>query len=419
MLVYFMFTILLSILARLNYNVGRKNVLYPPFLLSMLWTFIFSFLILPIVKVDTVGGDTLAVVTAAVMSFSLGAALIRTNCRAGFSTREMNVISKRILLLLCLAVLPAFYLEVGRLSLTGGMDGFLFSARTALLEALTNGESVYSNPIFNIVPVLAIFTAFIFLIESRSWTEDRFWILFSIAIAAIFSILTTGRTMLLELVLGLLGIYLLKTSQTSAVRAWKVVRWPVLMFLVMFSLLVPITKKISNLKGGATEAISDYAFGYCVIPLAGFNYVLHHTSEYKYEPNHTFRDVLPFISSVSRLRFIPGRDSDDFVETPLPTNTYTAFKFYYVDFGLTGLLLTMFLIGIIQTWLFKRSMEGDHLYVFLFALSLFPLIMTAFDDQYSLISKYAKDLIFALIYFRALRLFSFSLRSVPAKLPLA
>jgi oligosaccharide repeat unit polymerase len=88
------------------------------------------------------------------------------------------------------------------------------------------------------------------------------------------------------------------------------------------------------------------------------------------------------------------------VTVPLPTNVYTAFEPYYADYGLVGMLVAMFVIGVGQTWLFWKAQAGRHLYIFLFAISLYPLVMVAFDDQYSLMNYYALATVFGAVYFR-------------------
>src|SRR5215469_12000379 len=52
---------------------------------------------------------------------------------------------------------------------------------------------------------------------------------------------------------------------------------------------------------------------------------------------------------------------DTYCLVPFPTNVYTAFKFYYLDFGQAGLWLVMLFIGFIQTWLFLKATEGNEI----------------------------------------------------------
>jgi oligosaccharide repeat unit polymerase len=112
------------------------------------------------------------------------------------------------------------------------------------------------------------------------------------------------------------------------------------------------------------------------------------------------------LAKVAGVAYTPPPALDEWVMPLLhPTNVYTVFKFYYVDFGLVGMMISMFLIGAGQTWLFRRALSGDDFYVFLFAVSLFPLALAGFDDKYSTLGYDVKVLVFAVIYFRVLRTF--------------
>ena len=283
----------------------------------------------------------------------------------------------------------------------------MMSARTAIIDAIVNGAKPFSSPLYTAIyvvgPMLSIFAAFIFLIESKESKTDRIWVWTSITVALVFSILTTGRTWILQLIVGLAGIYLLKTRRVSAKSAWGFVRWPLVAFLALFSVLAVVNKDTSTLESGASGAIEQYGFGYAVTPLAGLNYAIRHSAEYEHDPNHTFRQILPVLAPLWGSKYVAPLPLDDFVFVPLPTNVYTVFKFYFVDFGFAGMLVAMFVIGAGQTWLFRKAFAGAHFYVFLFAISLFPLIIATFNDEYSEIAGYGEALLFAGLYFGWLR----------------
>lgn len=409
MILHLAFTCCLLGLTVLNYYVGRRNVLYPAFLFSLVWLVGFCLYMVPLVETDELAPYTLAVVVSCVVFFSAGAAIFRRRVYpsqvAVYSGR--SVMPKRAIFFYCLAVLPVFFWETQRLSAQGGVEGLLASARVAIIEAVQSGEKPYENLVYSTAATLAMFVAFVFLIEAREWRKERAWVWGSILVALAYAVLSTGRTMLLALVSGLVGIYLLKQRRFSAKDAWRFVRWPLAIFLVLFSVLVPFTENISRGSEGptATGMFETYVFGYAVLPLAAFNHVLLHPSEYKYDPNHTFSRVLPILARFSGVKYIPPPIIDDYVWVPLPANVYTALKFYYVDFGLSGMLVAMFLIGASQTWLFRRALAGEHFYIFLFALSFFPLLMVAFDDQYSLVFTAPSVYLFSIAYFQILRAF--------------
>jgi hypothetical protein len=70
------------------------------------------------------------------------------------------------------------------------------------------------------------------------------------------------------------------------------------------------------------------------------------------------------------------------------------------------MLVAMFLIGAGQSWLYQRAINGIDFYLFLYAISLYPLIMIAFDDEYSLWLNNLVAIVFGLSYFLVLRTIS-------------
>jgi len=90
------------------------------------------------------------------------------------------------------------------------------------------------------------------------------------------------------------------------------------------------------------------------------------------------------------------------VDVPMPTNVYTVYQPYIKDFGLVGGSLVLFVLGFLHALLYRRAtVRNPHTtYVFLFALSLFPLVMQAFQDMYfSLLSLWIQYGTWAVVLF--------------------
>ena len=101
----------------------------------------------------------------------------------------------------------------------------------------------------------------------------------------------------------------------------------------------------------------------------------------------------------------------EFVGVPYPVNVYTMYKDYVIDFGYPGTLVTIGIIGFLHTLLYRKALTGSLLGNFLFALSMFPVFMAIFTDQYSSLGNYTDALLFAAIY---IVLQSLSVRFLPA-----
>jgi oligosaccharide repeat unit polymerase len=95
------------------------------------------------------------------------------------------------------------------------------------------------------------------------------------------------------------------------------------------------------------------------------------------------------------------------VYVPYPTNVYTMYKYYYVDFGYYGMLAAITLIGFIQTLLYRKARTGSVLGLYFFSLTVYPLIVSVFDDSYSAFGSYIDAFLLAVMYI--------TLRSIPVR----
>jgi hypothetical protein len=72
-----------------------------------------------------------------------------------------------------------------------------------------------------------------------------------------------------------------------------------------------------------------------------------------------------------------------FVSVPLTCNTYTAMFPLYHDGQLPGIIVGFFAIGLFHQFLFKWSMSSAKpMAWYLYAVSLYPLCMSVFEDAY-------------------------------------
>lgn len=70
-----------------------------------------------------------------------------------------------------------------------------------------------------------------------------------------------------------------------------------------------------------------------------------------------------------------------FVEAPFPVNVYTSLFPWYHDAGLVGIVLGFFTIGFGSMYFF-RTRYRSRLSLFIYSLSLYPVLMTVFEEQY-------------------------------------
>lgn len=130
---------------------------------------------------------------------------------------------------------------------------------------------------------------------------------------------------------------------------------------------------------GVIPRTLESILSYFVMPLHGFSY---HIEAYGHYDNTYYGDLLTLPGSiVTNLGLNVERN---FLYTPEPysTNVFTLFFGIHYDFGLTGILISSIIFGGFHAILYARAKYNiAYLYVYLF--SLYPLIMSYFDNVYT------------------------------------
>ena len=96
---------------------------------------------------------------------------------------------------------------------------------------------------------------------------------------------------------------------------------------------------------------------------------------------YTFRVVFVWLNKFGS-QFPVAPVLNEFVTTPLPTNVYSYIMPYYKDFGLTGVFLIPFAIGLIHNLLYFKANRGSLSILILSALFIYPLVMQIFEENY-------------------------------------
>lgn len=70
----------------------------------------------------------------------------------------------------------------------------------------------------------------------------------------------------------------------------------------------------------------------------------------------------------------------EWVSVPFPTNVFTVLRGFYVDFGLTGIIVFSILLGSIWGIIFKWSVRGYGIFIIFYALMMYALVLQFFAD---------------------------------------
>jgi oligosaccharide repeat unit polymerase len=362
---------------------------------------------LDLITTDPLHPETLTILGLGALLFTFGGTMAMLTPKKLIEARFIvtrfpprNTLVKPLLMAFLSCGLPLMLWSLMRTAAQGGTGGSIFARARA--------ASVGDNAVGGGIPFLAYFSLWsfyavtLFLIERR---DRKFWLMALIAFVA--AILTTGRGPILFLIAELTCVHLMMTGRHTFFAALKFARIPIFLFFCLYTGLIFLNKDTSTLSGGIGAILLFYLVSYIVGPMAAFDYVLQHIQDYAGQPNHTFKFFLGIASALHLTAYETPAVYDNFVLVPYPANVYTVYKFYYLDFGLYGMLLAITVIGLLQTLLYRKARAGSTLSIYLFAISIFSLIMVIFDDNYSALGSYIDAILFGMIYI--------FLRSIPMR----
>ena len=401
------------ILLFVNYRLNR-SVLYPPFIFCTMWLLVLLLYLLNLAPINRLHLETFVVVSTGAVLFSLGGAFALlvprslttihlTSIRNQHGRpvpfeRGSRLIKYTIIVVLGIGI--CFYARHTFMAAAQGSGGgFLARARDADVSSVNEGQ--HPARILSYILSWSIFASVLFQLEAL---DRPFWIMTGIAFLG--CILSTGRTGFLLLISALTCVQLLQSHHVRFFSALKFARWPFLAFLILWFGLIFTNKDTSAFGTSAGALIIIFLVSYIVGPLVALDYALRHHNDYIGVSNHTFRFFLDIASFFHLIQYSPPPQFDAFVAVPFPTNVYTVYKFYITDFGLYGGLCVFIIIGFLHTLLYVKARTGSKFGTYLFALTIYPLIMVIFDDQYSSFGLYLNIMLFGLSYMFSLAIFT-------------
>src|SRR5260370_4515302 len=371
----------MSMLVVLNYRIAR-DFRYPPVLMSAVWLIIMSIYYISPLEINKIGVVTVLIFISTILAFSSGGLLAlavperRRRTRGSRSAPLESVTTRRrlkaVLLALSLVMLPLMIEKAIQLVSESGAEFFFVGLRW---EVLAEGSRGYGH--LGYVPLLSFFTTFVYAIEPRTSRGERLQYCFSFLLSLVYAALTTGRSSFYLLLVVLMGVYLMKGRfRTRTFLAGTLV------FLASFAFLGIAMGKGGDLYASWTDNVStigESLLVYAEGPIPAFDQVVRKDAPPEYARN-------TFLGPLNIFRKLTGKPLasaiQEEVDIPFPTNVYTGIHPVYRDFGLVGVILAFAAIGAASTHFYVRGLAGDALYVFYYALGLFPLFFMVFSDQY-------------------------------------
>ncbi len=263
------------------------------------------------------------------------------------------------------------------------------------------------NPLFRVMMgylnfFIFTFTALlVYLADRKSLQGHKILLLLQILLALISSFYSLGRSSILIYAIVVIGCHVLFSNLNNR----KIIS--------LFILISIVGSAFFTIYNGAkypyifeTESFIPFMFqsitGYTSGGIVAFLKWLEGPRQLLYGEN-TFRFLFALLDALGYEVDVPLlTNSFTRLSEVSSTNVYTVHYFYARDFGLAYALLIQIALGMLNGVLYIKSRGRSPFWGFLFVLSLYPLVMQSFQDQYlSLTSTWIQFIFHSILIFRS------------------
>lgn len=386
-----------------NYYVG-KNLFYPPAIFTLIWTIVILSYVLFLSNHTTSSAffletKTLFVFLIGEILFSISGLLTYKHQSVAITSVKFELKHKLdhwlfIILIIMLPVYIKAIINVVDNSKLANVNFYLALRH----EYVNNGVNLGFLDYLNTISVFSF--AFLqyklnFLTENKKSNRRTLYkILFYITVFT-YAFLSTGRTYFVLL----LSIYLSVKVIAKSIKKYHIITASVL-FLIIFIANAFILGKGASVDDSASENVTSIFENFTIYFLGGaygFDSSVKSGFVYEYGEN-VFRFFITVAHSFGLTDTKPKELVMPYITNPIISNVYTLYYNYFKDFGFLGLLFNLIWGFVHTTFYYKAKLKPTFLNVYFFALLMYPLLMSFFQDQYmSLLSTWIQLIFFGII----------------------
>lgn len=246
------------------------------------------------------------------------------------------------------------------------------------------------------------FTAYVLFIyiKAKNFKNRKLILIIQIIIGSMTALLTLGRTVILLYCLLLLVIYAIIRKYSNRL---------IIIYLLTFCTIGIVFFSVYNLmkypylleNNTMFEVALNSFLTYTSSSLVAFQQWASLEPEFLYGGN-TFRFFYAILASVGYDMNVQELTNTFInISNQDTSNVYTFYYYYAKDFGFTYALIIQFILGIIYGYLYRKMIGMKFIWIYLYALSVYPLVMQFFQDQYfSLLSTWIQYSIWGIVLFK-------------------
>ncbi len=356
-----------------------RDIKSPAVLHSLLWVTIVLLHIFIPHGMNVLSVEIYFIIFISMFLFSCGAILgFNLTGKNNEALRYINVLPDQKILSLYFYVallgLPFLILRALDLASHGTTDNFFVNLRLSIIdEENPQGYGIISY----FLPIAFSYFFLCLLDKDKSLKSTK--IVFPLLICLIYAVFSTGRTFLFLLFIpSLLILSLTRIGFFTLGKALIFFGILLLVFFVIGSFLGRF-----DAEGGGVSVFWLYLLG----GITAFQEIFSSSNHLEYGDN-TFRTIYAILAALGFDVEVKGV-LQEYVYIPSPTNVYTVFQPYFKDFGIYFALFMQFLFGMMHAVLYGFSKQKNPVAILLYSLSMYPLFMQWFQDQYfSLMSSW-------------------------------
>lgn len=366
----------LTLLAACNYVISGFKLLYPPVVLCAVWIADLFMVWCSQGFLYPISDQALYFFLLGSFAFSLGAAVVsrfKPATPAKPASRGTDqLVTYSVLLLVIIA--PIFYMRLASAAGGYGAPTFLMSVRMALLDLAESGKDGF----FETVGAISILVG---LLAFNEREKGKWRATIGLTLAFLLNAMTGGRAGLVFLALGCICIDWMKTRRFR----WKLAVPSLLFFVVAFGVMAFLLHK--GVSGDDSVLDGVAAAGKQVVLYTGggpvgFGEIIEHPNlvEHNWQVDHF---VLQIAKKLGADVEIPSQHSEFLALGPgdLIGNVYTMY-FGYMDWGIAGMMLLVFIAGLIITLVFRCALFNPGTPVLVYAILFTQTVLSVFSENF-------------------------------------
>jgi oligosaccharide repeat unit polymerase len=281
-------------------------------------------------------------------------------------------------------------------------SNYLFNIFYTLKSGSADGTLQGSGFISYFIVFIIAFTSYtlIAFMKAKNFKKKEVLITLQIIIGAISAFLTLGRTaILLYVILNLTTFLIYSNVNNKVILKYTIISGVcgVVLFSIYNLAKYPYLLDSKSPMEVSLEMLSIYTSG----SMIAFQKWATSNIELLYGGN-LLRFLAALLESVGYDLSVPQL-VNPFIDIGGNTtsNVYTFYYFYAADFGLIYALIIQFIVGMAHGVVYKKMTFKQPFWVYVFSLSLYPLLMQFFQDQYfSLTSSWIQYIFYGIVFFK-------------------